>query len=291
MNETIQFIDREFTGERALFGEKNAKITKCVFKDGESPLKHGGDLEIADSRFCWKYPLWYCENVSVKNSVWEDGARAGVWYSKNVAVSDCVIDAPKNFRRCDGVALKNVTFTNSQETFWNCKNVTLSNVTVNNPYLFMNSRSVTAENLTVNGDYCFDGAKDIHIKNSRLISKDSFWNSENVTVENTYIIGEYLGWNSKNLTFINCTIESLQGLCYIENLKLINCDLKDTTLAFEYSSVDADISSSVKSVIDPRAGRITADHIDELIIHKDRVDESKTQIIIRDGTTPAEGEF
>ena len=100
-----------------------------------------------------------------------------------------------------------------------------------------------------------------------------------------------MGWNSKNLTFINCTIESLQGLCYIENLKLINCDLKDTTLAFEYSSIDADISSSIKSVIDPKCGRITAEHIDELVIHKDRIDPGKTVITVRDGTTPAAGEF
>jgi len=116
------YRNTEFTGERALFGTKNAQITECVFKDGESPLKHGGELSIDNSRFCWKYPLWYCEGVAVKNTKWEDGARAGVWYSKNVAVSDCVIDAPKNFRRCDGVTLKNVTFTNSLETFWSCKN-------------------------------------------------------------------------------------------------------------------------------------------------------------------------
>ena len=43
------------------------------------------------------------------------------------------------------------------------------------------------------------------------------------------------------LPLVNCTIESLQGMCYIENLKMVNCKLINTTLAFEYSTVDAQI--------------------------------------------------
>ena len=114
--------------------------------------------------------------------------------------------------------------------------------------------------------------------NSRLISKDSFWNCRNVTVRNTYINGEYLGWNSENLTFENCTIESLQGLCYINGLTMRNCRLVNTTLAFEYSSVDAQIDSDIDSILNPGSGEIRCGRIGELIIEKDRVDPDLTRI-------------
>ena len=80
---------------------------------------------------------------------------------------------------------------------------------------------------------------------------------------------------------MNCTIESLQGLCYIDNLVMKNCKLINTTLAFEYSSVDADITGEVDSVMNPSSGRISAEAIKELIMEKDKIDPEKTQIIVR----------
>ena len=106
--------------------------------------------------------------------------------------------------------------------------------------------------------------------------------AENVTVYDSFISGEYLGWNAKNLTLVNCTIESLQGMCYIDNLVMKNCKLINTTLAFEYSTVDADICSKIDSVMNPTSGTIKAQHIDNLIIEKDKVDPSKTKIIVQD---------
>ena len=61
-----------------------------------------------------------------------------------------------------------------------------------------------------------------------------------------------------------------------EIVKLIN-----TTLDFEYSTVDADITSRVDSVLNPTSGTITADSIDKLIIEKDKVDPSLTKIVCR----------
>lgn len=135
---------------------------------------------------------------------------------------------------------------------------------------------------TLFGNYSFDGAKNMEVHNARLLSRDAFWNCENITVYDSFISGEYLGWNAKNLTFINCKIESLQGLCYIDNLVMKNCELLNTTLAFEYSTVDAQINGKIQSVLNPTSGTIQADHIGELIIEKDLVDESKTKIICND---------
>ena len=54
------------TGERALFASKDLHIEDSIFDDGESPLKESSNIELVNSSFKWKYPLWYCNNVNVK---------------------------------------------------------------------------------------------------------------------------------------------------------------------------------------------------------------------------------
>lgn len=267
------------TGERALFMSRDLKVYDSVFAEGESPLKESENIELYDSLFRWKYPLWYCNHVKAERCTWFDMARAGVWYTNDISVKDTIIEAPKNFRRCDGVTLQNVNFPHAEETLWNCRNVTLDYVTATGDYFAMNCKNMKIDHFELIGNYSFDGVENMEIHNSRLLSKDAFWNTDHVTVYDSFISGEYLGWNAKNLTLINCTIESLQGMCYIDNLVMKNCKLINTTLAFEYSTVDAEIVSNITSVMNPSGGTITADHIGELIIEKDKVDPSRTKII------------
>ena len=268
--ETIK--QKRFTDERALYGRSGIKVINCTFEQGESPIKECKDVELCCSLFRYKYPIWYSQNITVRDCTWFEMARAGVWYNRDVAVYNAVIQAPKNFRRCDGLKLHDVVFTNAEETLWHCDNVELKNVSAKGHYFAMNCTNLDVDGLTLDGNYSFDGVKNATIRNSRLLTKDSFWNSENVTVYDSFISGEYLGWNAKNLTLVNCTIESLQGMCYIDNLKMVNCTLIDTNLAFEYSSVDADITNRVESVLNPKSGRIKAAEIGELIIEPDRAD-------------------
>lgn len=280
-NQTI-VRQQVLTGERALFQSRRLQAIDCIFEDGESPLKESREIRLEGCMFRWKYPLWYCQDVTVHKTTWFEMARAGVWYTNNLIVKDAIIQAPKNFRRCDGVTLENVTFTNAAETFWSCSNVSLKNVTARGDYFAMNCQDVKVEDFRLDGNYSFDGARNVEIHNAYMLSKDSFWNTENVTVYDSFISGEYLGWNARNLTLINCTIESLQGMCYIQNLKLVNCKLINTTLAFEYSTVDADITTKIDSVLNPTGGVIRAEHIDQLILEKDKIDPSRTKIICRD---------
>lgn len=268
-----------FTGERALFQASGMKITDSVFEDGESPLKHSRNLDIDSSFFKWKYPLWYSEDIRVDKCALFENARAGIWYTKNISVSNTVIEAPKNFRRCDGVSMKNVNFTNAAETLWNCRNVTMENVTAKGDYFAMNCEEMEINGLRLTGNYCFDGAKNLTLRDCVLMSKDAFWNCENVTVFDSFISGEYLAWDSKNITFVNCTIESLQGMCFVENLTLKNCKLLNTTLAFEYSTVDAEVTTSINSIKNPWGGTIRAKSVGEIILESDRVDTSKTTVI------------
>ncbi len=268
------------TGERALFGSKDLQVFDTIFDDGESPLKESSNISLSGCMFKWKYPLWYCKDIQVDNCTWFNMARAGVWYTQDISVRDSLIEAPKNFRRCTNLTLSNVSFSNAAETLWSCKDIRLENVSaVNGDYFAMNSKNIFVDGLTLYGNYSFDGCRYVTIRNSKLLTKDAFWNSENVTVYDSFISGEYLGWNAKNLTLINCTIESLQGMCYIDNLVMKNCKLINTTLAFEYSTVDAQIDSKIDSVFNPTSGTITAKHIDNLILEKDRIDPTKTRIV------------
>ena len=278
-----EYKSERFTGERALFASRDITITDSVFEAGESPLKESYGIDIFNSIFGWKYPLWYCRDVRVRNSTLLEGARSGIWYTHGISIENSVIQAPKTFRRSTGITLSNVQLLHAAETLWNCRDIYLSCVSAAGDYFAMNSENIVCENFVIDGNYAFDGAKNVTVKNSKLISKDAFWNTENVTVENSVIIGEYLGWNSNNVTFKNCTIQSLQGLCYIGNLKLVDCKLLNTTLAFEYSSADATVIGSIDSVKNPLPeSRIIADSFGEIVLDEAFTEPDKIKIITKD---------
>ncbi len=276
-----KITQKYYTGERPLFHSEYLQIYDTVFGEGESPLKESHDIELSGCSFQWKYPLWYCRDITARNCTWLNTARAGVWYTENILLEDCVIEAPKNFRRAKNVTLNNVVLPQALETLWSCENVNLNHVTANGDYFAMNSENMRLDHFVLTGNYGFDGVKNAELHNAKLLTRDAFWNSENITVYDSYISGEYLGWNAKNLTFVNCTLESRQGLCYIDNLTMKNCRLINTTLAFEYSTVNVQAEGRIDSVMNPSAGVIEAEEIGELIMEQNRVDVTKTRISLR----------
>lgn len=274
--------EQRFTGERALFNSHGLCIRDSIFADGESPLKESSDIEVDNSAFQWKYPFWYCNNVMVKNSSFFDMARAGIWYTKNISLMDCIYHAPKGFRRAENVCLSNVDFTNAAETLWNCRKIRMDNVSARGDYFAMNSCDMELKDFRLVGNYSFDGCSNVVVTGSKLLCKDAFWNCDNVFVKDSYISGEYVGWNSSNITFENCTIESLQGFCYMDNVRLINCKLLNTDLSFEYSTVDADITTGIRSVKNPSGGKIVCKGIDELIFDDPEISSDATEIKFTD---------
>lgn len=274
--------NRHFEGERALFMEKDIKIIASSFDNGESPLKHSKNIEILNSNFGWKYPLWYSKNIKIQDSHFYEMARAGIWYTKKISISNTIFECPKTFRKSRHIKIEDCEFLKGEETLWNCSFITLKNIKTKGNYFGMNSRNIICDNLYIDGNYPFDGCKNIEIHNSTLNSKDAFWNCENVKVYNSIIKGEYLGWNSKNVTFINCQIESLQGFCYMNNLKLVDCVLNNTTLAFEYSSINAKILSKIDSIKNPFSGTIICKGVNEIIQDDPKIDTSKIKIIIEE---------
>lgn len=276
-----QIIQQYLTGERALFQGKDLEIRDTIFADGESPLKESSNIRLYGSMFKWKYPLWYSENIYMKDCTLFEMGRAGIWYTNDITLEDTVVEAPKTFRKSSKINLKNVTMPNAAETLWNCRNVCMNQVSANGDYFAMNSQNMKIRDFNLVGNYSFDGAKNVEIHRAKMLSKDAFWNSENVIIYDSFISGEYLGWNAKNLTLINCTVESLQGMCYIENLVMKNCKLIHTTLAFEYSTVDVEVNGNVDSVMNPSAGVIRADGIGDLIMESTKINPENTSIVLK----------
>ena len=280
----MQTLEQQtFSGERALFHAQDLIIRHSIFGEGESPLKESSNISLYHTMFKWKYPLWYADRICLERCILFDMARAGMWYSKDISMKDTVIEAPKGFRRSEKISLVHAQFANAEETLWNCKDIVLKDVFAKGHYFAMGSENIEIDGLELVGNYSFDGCKNVRVKNSKLLSKDAFWNCENVIVEDSFISGEYLAWNSKNIAFKRCVIESLQGLCYIEDLAMEDCKLLQTTLAFEYAErIDAQISSRIDSIKNPRSGKITALSAGEIILDTQYIDPSKTVIAMRD---------
>lgn len=275
-----RIADEYLTGERPLYGLRDAVIDGVTFGEGESPLKEARDIEVRDCVFKWKYPFWYADNVSVSNSIVETIAHAGMWYVTNFRMSDCSLQGTKLFRRSSHILLTNVHFSHAVETLWSCDDVRLDHVQTSGIYVGKDSRGIRADHLDHIGDYFLDGAQDIVIDHSHIVAKDAFWNTRNVVVRNSFINGQYLGWNSENLTFENCVIESDQGLCYIRGLTLRHTRMLHSDLTFELcSDVDAQISSSVDSIKNPMSGTIDAASVGRVILDPTIIDPSAVTIL------------
>ncbi len=259
---------KEFGGERPLFATRNLKLDNVIIHKGESALKECGNIEAVNCTFEGKYPFWHNDGFVLKGCHFTEGARAALWYSRNLEMSDTQIDAPKMFREMDNIKLENVNIPDAAETLWMCRGIKLKNITASNgDYIMSHCKDIEIDNLKLNGNYSFQYCKNVVIRNSVLNTKDAFWNSEDVTVYDSEINGEYLGWHSKNLHLVNCKISGTQPLCYAHNLIMENCTMADDAdLAFESSTLNATIRSAVKSVKNPSSGCIKADSYGEIII-------------------------
>ena len=273
--------DKEFGGERPLFASHCLRLESVTFHAGESALKYCGDIVAVRCTFEGKYPFWHVDGFEVKDCLFTPGARAALWYSRNLVMTDTLVEAPKMFREMDNLSLSNVRIPDAQETLWHCRGVKLRNVEVANAdYLFMHSSDIDIDNYRQQGNYSFQYCKDVVIRNAVIDSKDAFWNTENVTVYDSELTGEYLGRHSRNLKLVRCRISGTQPLCYCENLVMEDCRMgDDADLAFEDSSLHAVINSNVVSVKNPRSGSIKALAIGETILDENLLAPGDCEIV------------
>lgn len=266
--EALKEVDcKEFGGERALFATGGLELRRCVFHEGESALKCCRDIVADGCRFEGKYPFWHVDGFRITDCVFTPGARAALWYSRNLVMKDTRVDAPKMFREMENLYLENVTVPDAQETLWSCRGVTLRGVEVKGAdYLFAHSADIDIDGYRQEGNYSFQYCRDVVIRNAVIHSKDAFWETDNVTVYDSEIDGEYLGWHSRNLRLVRCRINGTQPLCYCENLVMEDCVMgPECDLAFEDSSLRATVVSQIVSVKNPRTGSLKALSIGEII--------------------------
>jgi hypothetical protein len=269
----IVIKNKEYGGERPLYKLHDARLEHVTIHLGESSIKESGNIEAYDCTFQGKYVFWECRKFLAQNCHFEASARSSLWYSENGTLNHCLVDAPKMFRRMQGIELLDCHFTDGQEMLWDCDRLSIKDCLIENAdYLCMRTDNICIDNLHLEGNYAFQYSKNVEIKDALLNSKDALWDTENVTVTDSEINGEYLGWYSRGLTLIRCHITGEQPLCYCENLTLVDCTFgDDANLMLEYSTVRASIKGDVHSIKNPTSGRIgVAGHIGELIIDENQ---------------------
>lgn len=253
--------DTEFGGERPLYASHDLRLENVTIHVGESSIKESSNIEAEDCRFEGKYVFWETYGFRVNNCYFAESARSSLWYSKDCKMTNCKVDAPKLFRRMDGIDIENTDFPNGEQTLWDCSNIRLRNVSIDKcDYLFMHSENIDIRDYRQDGNYSFQYAKNVEIHNAVINSKDAFWEAENVTIYDSELNGEYLAWYGKNIRLVRCHLTGEQLLCYVDGLTLEDCTFgDDANLLFEYSTVNGTIKGDVVSIKNPTSGKLVID--------------------------------
>ena len=80
----MQIKNATYGGERPLFASHGLRMEHVTIQAGESALKECSDIEAVDCRFEGKYPFWHVDGFVVRNCLFTEGARAALWYSRNL---------------------------------------------------------------------------------------------------------------------------------------------------------------------------------------------------------------
>ena len=275
--------DKEFGGERPLFGTHDLRLENVIIREGESAIKECRNIEAVNCRFEGNYPFWHVHKFLIDRCYFDVGGRSALWYSDHLTMKDTVIDAPKMFREMSQLDLTNVTMNDADEVFWRCDNIRARKITLHGgTYPFMFSHDIEIDGFDSDSKYVFQYVRNAVIRNARITTKDALWETHNVTVYDSVLNGEYLGWHSRNLRLVNCHITGEQPLCYAHDLVLENCTFgPDCDRAFEYSTLQADIRGSITNIKNPMSGHITADEIGSVTIDENIKAPANCKITVR----------
>ena len=262
--------NKEFGGERPLFTIHDTRLESITITNGESGIKQCQNIEAQNCRFYGKYPWWHVDGALIEDCYFALGSRSAIWYTNDLVMRRCRIDAPKFFREMRNVELEDVKICDADETFWKVDGLKLKNVCLHGgTYPFMFSKNIYVDGLESDAKYVFQYCQNVEIHHAKILTKDSFWECENITVYDSELDGEYLAWHSKNVRLINCHLAGEQLLCYTDNLVLENCTFDPMCdRVFEYSTVEADIRGHIENIKNPTSGHIVADSIGSITIDK-----------------------
>ena len=271
---------KTFDEERALYGSTGILVKECSFDgpaDGESALKESRNVYVEDCYFNLRYPFWHNDGIRITRSELTPLCRAALWYSNDIEISGSKLHGIKALRECNGVKIKNCDVI-STEFGWYSNNIIAEDTSFEGEYFMMRSKHLSFEKVSLKGKYSFQYIEDSTFDDCTFDTKDAFWHAKDVTVRNSVIKGEYLAWYCENVTFENCKIIGTQPLCYCKGLRLIDCEMLESDLSFERSEVEAELTSPVISIKNPRSGRICVPSVDEIIVDDE---DSKCEICVR----------
>ena len=273
--------NKTFDEERALYGSRQVEAVRCRFDgpaDGESAFKESREIVARDCYFNLRYPFWHVADLKIDGCEMTELCRAALWYSSGIEITDTKMHGIKALRECENVKIAHCDIV-SPEFGWSVNGVFMNDTTAQSEYFMMRSSKLEFNNVRLTGKYSFQYIEDSIFTGCEFDTKDAFWHAKNVTVRDSYVKGEYLAWYCENVTFENCTIIGTQPLCYCKGLRLINCRMEGCDLSFEKSEVDADVTTTVDSIKNPKSGKIVCAGVSEVIMDDP---EARGEIIVRE---------
>ena len=271
--------NQTFDKEREFYGSSDVTVVNCTFEgpaDGESAFKESRNVTVDGCTWNLRYPFCHDTVVKMKNTELTELCRAAFWYSEKIEITESKLHGVKAMRECSDITIRKSDIV-SPEFGWSVKNIRVEDSTAAGEYFMMRSSDMTFKNVEFTGKYSFQYVENAVIEDCVLHTKDAFWHAKNVVIKNCVVEGEYLAWYAENITFENCKISGTQPFCYCKNLKLINCEMIDADLSFEKSEVEAEITTPVISIKNPKSGYIKVPAVEELILDDP---EAKCEVMI-----------
>ena len=271
--------NQTFDKEREFYGSSDVTVVNCKFEgpaDGESAFKESRNVTVEGCLWNLRYPFWHDIRVTMKNTELTELCRAAFWYSEQIEIMDSKLHGVKAMRECSDITIRKSDIV-SPEFGWSVKNIRMEDSRAEGEYFMMRSSDIAMKRVEFTGKYSFQYVENTVIEDCVLHTKDAFWHAKNVVIKNCVVEGEYLAWYAENITFENCKISGTQPFCYCKNLRLINCEMLDADLSFEKSEVEAEITTPMISIKNPKAGFIKVPAVTELIMDDP---EAKCEVLV-----------
>ena len=265
----MKIVENEtFDQERAYYGCRDVSFRDCAVDgpaDGESAFKESSGVEALRCYFNLRYPFWHDHGLHIADCEMTQLCRAALWYSDHIRIERSRLHGIKALRECADAVITDSDIV-SPEFGWSTRGVRMADSSAESEYFMMRAEDLRFERVRLKGKYSFQYIRNGVFEDCVFDTKDAFWHARNVLVKDSMIRGEYLAWYCENVTFENCTLIGTQPLCYCRGLRLIRCRMEQADLAFERSDVEAEITTPVDSIKNPRSGRITLPEAGRIIM-------------------------
>lgn len=273
--------NERYAGERPLAFSRDLLIMHTALGAGRGALLEGEHIEAHQCTFDAQRAFWHGHACNISHSSFSEQAADGIWYAEGIDFRRNQVQAPRFFRHSSELHLEDCTFTQAAETLWMCSDIQIRDCTfAAADYLFMHSGGIAGRKLQIEGRGSLQYIRDSELHDCVISGEDALWGCQNVKIYDSELQGSCLGWHSSKLHLISCTIRGRQPLCHARNLIIEDCRFgEDCELAFEYSSVIANIDGTLPSVINPQQGLISAQGYGQIIV--DEHDRSSGKCMIK----------